>query len=340
MNDISPITYKNAGVDIDAGERAVELIKDKVRRTFSPRVLTDLGGFSGLFTLKDYPAAEPVLVSGTDSVGTKLKIAFMMNKHDTVGIDAVAMCVNDAITCGAQPLFFLDYIGTGKLRPETVSEILDGVVEGCLQARCALIGGEMAEMPGIYAEGEYDLVGFCVGIADRSKIIDGSTIRAGDVVLGLPSSGLHSNGFSLVRKVLFDIHGFEINKKIDELGGKALGEILLTPTRIYVDVIMKLKERFPLRGIAHITGGGLVGNIIRIIPKGLALDIHWGNWTIPPVFGFIQKAGNITDEEMRKVFNLGIGMAIIAEPETAKDIKKYLAAEGRGCYEIGAVQNQ
>ncbi|MEW6201199.1 MAG: phosphoribosylformylglycinamidine cyclo-ligase, partial [bacterium] len=304
-----------------------------------PRVLTDLGGFSGLFSIKDYLADDPVLVSGTDSVGTKLKIAFMMNKHDTIGIDAVAMCVNDVITCGARPLFFLDYIGTGRLSPETINEIIDGVVEGCLQAKCALIGGEMAEMPGIYSEGEYDLVGFCVGIVDRKKIIYGTEIRAGDVILGLPSSGLHSNGFSLVRKVLFDIKGYQVSTQTEDFSCP-LGDVLLEPTRIYVDVIMSLVENFPIHGIAHITGGGLIGNISRIIPLGLTADVQWGNWDIPPIFDFIQREGNISEDEMRTVFNLGVGMAVISSPETADGIIERLGRAGQMCFKIGLVRGK
>lgn len=338
MGKKSP-TYKDSGVDIAAGDLAVERIKEKVRRTFDDRVLTNIGGFGGLYSLKDYPAREPVLVSATDGVGTKLKIAFMMDKHDTVGIDAVAMCVNDVITCGARPLFFLDYIGTGKLKPDVVESIVDGLAEGCIQAGCALIGGEMAEMPGVYSEGEYDLVGFSVGMIDRDGIIDGAAIREGDRVLGLASSGLHSNGFSLVRRVVFEMKKLKPEDRVEDFE-RPLGEVLLEPTRIYAGIVRELTEKFAVRGLAHITGGGLEGNIIRILPPGLAPKLDWGGWDVPPVFNFLQKAGGIEEKEMRKVFNLGIGMAVVVGPDIGDEVAAFLSERDGKCFDIGRVEAQ
>lgn len=333
----TPPTYKDSGVDIAAGDLAVERIKSKVRRTFNSRVMTDIGGFSGLYSLKDYPAKEPVLVSSTDGVGTKLKIAFMLNKHNTIGIDAVAMCVNDIIACGAKPLFFLDYIGTGRLKPDVIESVVEGIVEGCMRAGCALIGGEMAEMPGIYSEGEYDVVGFSVGMVDRDRIIDGRNIAHGDCILGLASSGLHSNGYSLVRRVVFEMNTFSPEDTVEGFE-KKLGEVLLEPTRIYAGIIHELVENFEVAGLAHITGGGLEGNISRILPPGLALKLDWGNWDVPPVFPFIQNAGGIEEEEMRRVFNLGIGMAVVVHPGIKDDVAAFFREKDGECFEIGRVE--
>jgi phosphoribosylformylglycinamidine cyclo-ligase len=333
-----PITYKEAGVDIAAGERAVDMIRDMARSTFSPQVLSGLGGFSGLFSIKELIGDDPVLVSGTDGVGTKLKIAFMTGKHDTVGIDAVAMCVNDVICTGAKPLFFLDYIATCKLLPEQVAAVISGIAEGCRQAGCALVGGEMAEMPGFYAEGEYDIAGFCVGLVDRSKIIDGSGIRAGDVVLGLPSSGVHSNGFSLIRGAVFDAAGLSATDPVPEAGGRPVGEVLLEPTVIYAKIIGALTANVRVKGIAHITGGGLEGNLIRIIPEGLKLNINYGGWERPGVFNFIQRLGGIEEEEMKRVFNLGIGMVVVTAPEDAAAAQKTVGEAGSALLEIGQVE--
>lgn len=333
-----PLTYREAGVDIDAGERAVDLIRDMARSTFTPNVLTGLGGFSGLFSLKDLAGDDPVLVSGTDGVGTKLKLAFLTNKHDTVGIDAVAMCVNDVICTGAKPLFFLDYIAMGRLQPEQVAEVISGIAEGCRQAGSALVGGEMAEMPGFYADGEYDIAGFSVGIVDRSKIIDGSTIKAGDVLLGLPSSGVHSNGFSLVRRVVFEAAGLTVNDPAPEADGRTVGEVLLEPTMIYAKIIGELISKVKIKGIAHITGGGLEGNTSRIIPEGLKLKVDYSSWERPGVFKFIQRLGNVEEEEMKRVFNLGIGMVVVTSPEDITEAVKTAEDAGYKLIEIGRVE--
>ncbi|MFA6448155.1 MAG: phosphoribosylformylglycinamidine cyclo-ligase [bacterium] len=332
-----PLTYREAGVDIGAGERAVDLIRDMARSTFTPQVLSGLGGFSGLFSIKDLVGDDPVLVSGTDGVGTKLKIAFMTGKNGTVGIDAVAMCANDVICTGAKPLFFLDYIAMGRLEPGQVAEVISGIAEGCRQAGCALVGGEMAEMPGFYADGEYDIAGFCVGIVDRAKIIDGSKIKAGDVLLGLRSSGVHSNGFSLVRKIVFDAGGLGVGDPVPEENNRTVGEVLLEPTIIYADIIGSLMSKVDLKGIAHITGGGLEGNIIRIIPGGLKIEIDYGAWERPGVFKFLQRLGGVEEQEMRKVFNLGIGMVCIVAPEEVGAAKKAADEKKIGIVEIGRV---
>ena len=318
------ITYKDSGVDIRAGEHAVDIIKSITRSTFTDNVISDIGGFGGLFSMKGLGGDDPVLVSGTDGVGTKLKIAFMSGKHDTIGIDAVAMCVNDVICSGAKPLFFLDYLAMGKLYPEQVKDIINGIGDGCRQAGCALIGGEMAEMPGFYQDGEYDIAGFCVGVVDRSKIIDGSRIRTGDVLVGLPSSGLHSNGYSLVRKAIFELGGYKINDVIDELDGKTIGEVMLEPTKIYVKQIESAVNSGLVKGIAHITGGGLWGNIDRVIPDGLSFYIDWCAWKKPDVFQFIKKVGNISSKEIRQVFNCGIGMVLVVDNEGLDNILSML----------------
>lgn len=328
------LTYAAAGVDIDAGNRAVELMRASVKSTFRPGVLTDIGGFGGLFALDTGRYREPVLVSGTDGVGTKLRVAMMMDKHDTIGIDAVAMCVNDILAQGAEPLFFLDYLAVGKMMPEKVAGIVAGVAEGCRRAGCALIGGETAEMPGFYGEDEYDIAGFAVGVVDRSQIIDGASIRPGDVLLGLPSSGLHSNGFSLVRKVLFEIAGYGVDTYIGELG-RTVGEELLEPTRIYVKSLLPVLER--VRGIAHITGGGLTENIPRVLPEGVAAVIDDRSWRKPFVFDLIQQAGGIDDEEMLRTFNNGIGMVLLVRPEEADGLLREMRAGGEEAVVIGEI---
>lgn len=317
------ITYQEAGVDITAGNRAVDLMKADVRKTFRPEVLTEIGNFAGLFALDSKKYQEPVLVSGTDGVGTKLRIAMLCDKHDTIGIDAVAMCVNDILVQGAEPLFFLDYIAVGSLQPEKVASIVRGVAEGCLQSACSLIGGETAEMPGFYAADDYDIAGFAVGVVEKSKIISGANIQAGDLVLGLASSGVHSNGFSLVRKVFFDHAGFTVDQYFPELG-KTLGEELLTPTRIYVRDILPLLAQYLIKGMAHITGGGLIENIPRVLPEGVGVEIDTAAWTAPPIFGLLQKTGNINFVEMNRVFNMGIGMVLIADKDQAAAIQEML----------------
>jgi phosphoribosylformylglycinamidine cyclo-ligase len=320
------LTYKSAGVDIDAGNRFVELIKPHVRSTFRPEVLTDIGGFGGLFNLKG-GYEDPVLVSGTDGVGTKLRVAFMADRHDTVGIDLVAMSVNDIIVTGAEPLFFLDYFATGRLDPERQAAVVAGIAEGCRQAGCALIGGETAEMPGFYAEGEYDLAGFAVGVVDRKKIIDGSTIKPGDLVVGFASTGLHSNGYSLARKVFFDKLGLKVDSHVPELG-KTAADALLTPTRIYVRSILGLRKDFGIKGLAHITGGGITENLPRVLPQGCRASIKKGSWDVLPVFRFIQEKGNVDEDEMYRDFNMGIGMMAVVD---AADAGRFVeAATGFG----------
>lgn len=327
--------YKAAGVDVEAGYEAVRLMRSDVKRTFRPEVLTDIGGFGGLFSLDKSKYEEPVLVSGTDGVGTKLKIAFLMDKHDTIGIDAVAMCVNDIICGGAEPLFFLDYIALGKNRPEKVAQIVKGVAEGCIMSGCSLIGGETAEMPGFYPEEEYDIAGFAVGVVDRKKIIDGKNITAGDKLIGLASSGLHSNGYSLVRKLLNptreNIHGYV------EQCCSSLGEELLKPTRIYVKTILQLKEKFMIKGISHITGGGFIENIPRMIPEGCRVKINLGTWPVPPVFSLLQKIGELSVRSIYNTFNMGIGMVLAVDPEIAGNVLQTLKTLGEKSYIIGEV---
>lgn len=317
------ITYQEAGVNIEAGNKAVDLMKADVKRTFRPEVLTDIGNFAGLFALDKQKYQEPVLVSGTDGVGTKLRLAMMLDKHDTIGIDAVAMCVNDILVQGAEPLFFLDYIAVGVLKPDKVAEIVRGVTEGCLQAGCSLIGGETAEMPDFYAKDDYDIAGFAVGIVEKSKIITGKTIQAGDVVLGLPSSGVHSNGFSLVRKICFDHAGYSVDQYFPELG-KTLGEELLTPTRIYVREVLPLLEKDLIKGMAHITGGGLIENIPRILPAGLGVELRDSAWEKPAIFQLLKQAGGVDFIEMNRVFNMGIGLVMICSSEQAETIMRHL----------------
>ncbi|MFD0694391.1 phosphoribosylformylglycinamidine cyclo-ligase [Paenibacillus sp. GCM10027628] len=328
--------YKKAGVDIAAGNEAVERMKKHVKRTFRPEVLTDLGGFGGLFGLNKDKYEEPVLVSGTDGVGTKLKIAFAMDKHDTIGIDAVAMCVNDIIVQGAEPLFFLDYLACDRVVPEKIEAIVKGIADGCAQSGCALIGGETAEMPGMYASGEYDIAGFTVGIVDKKKIIDGTTIRPGDVVLGLASSGVHSNGFSLVRKLLLEDKGYTLQGHVEELGDK-LGNVLLEPTRLYVKPVLGMLEEVSIKGMAHITGGGFIENIPRVLPDGVNVEIQYGSWPILPIFSLMQREGGISNNDMFRTFNMGIGMVIIVG---ADDAEKAIAAaekQGEKVYRLGVV---
>jgi len=314
------MTYKKAGVDVDAGNRAVHLMKSYVESTFGSEVIGSIGGFGGLFKLDMAKYREPVLVSGTDGVGTKLKLAFYMDKHDTVGIDCVAMCVNDILVLGAKPLFFLDYIALGRLIPEKVAEIVKGVAEGCRQAGCALLGGETAEMPGMYEEDEYDLAGFAVGIVDSEKIVNGAAIKEGDIVIGLSSSGLHSNGYSLARKVLLDGNIKKLDEYVPELG-KTLGEEMLTPTKIYKNILDGLTV-YDIHGMAHITGGGLVENLPRILPEGLEFKINKSSWEIPPIFEMIKKVGHIDDEEMYRAFNMGIGFVLVLPEEQADAVIK------------------
>lgn len=329
-------TYRDAGVDIDAGDEFVDRIKPLVRSTFRPEVLTDLGGFGGLFSFQAGKYKEPVLVSGTDGVGTKLKIAFMMDKHDTVGIDLVAMCVNDIAVSGAEPLFFLDYFATGKLSVSTAQEVIKGIAEGCRQAECALIGGETAEMPSFYPDGEYDLAGFAVGAVDRSKIIDGKTIAAGDAVIGLASSGLHSNGYSLARRVLFEQAKLTVASRLPELNGP-LGEVLLTPTKIYAKQIFALVEQFPIKGIAHITGGGMTENLPRVLPNGVRARISRSAWSVPPIFDVMRRSGRIDREEMYRVFNMGIGLILVVSPDSMPGILARSAALGEQGWQIGEI---
>lgn len=331
------LTYADAGVDIDAGAEAVELMKQYVKRTFRPEVLTELGGFGGLFSLDTARYKNPVLVSGTDGVGTKLMVAFKMNKHDTIGIDAVAMCANDILVQGAEPLFFLDYLAVGKLVPERVADIVKGIAEGCRQAGCALIGGETAEMPGFYPPDEYDVAGFVVGVVDRDKIIDGSRIAIGDAVIGLPSSGLHSNGYSLARKVLLEVSGYQIDTYVEELG-HTVGEEMLEPTRIYVRQLLPLLQKYEIRGMAHITGGGLTENIPRILPEDKKVILDPNAWPGKPVFKLIQRIGRIETAEMNKTFNMGIGMVLVVPQDQATGVIEDLEAVGEKAYLIGRVE--
>ncbi|AFV03214.1 Phosphoribosylformylglycinamidine cyclo-ligase [Dehalobacter sp. UNSWDHB] len=327
------ITYKDAGVDIQAGNDAVEKIKPAVAATWRPGVLGGLGGFGGLFSLDLQKYSDPVLVSGTDGVGTKLRLAFQLDKHDTIGQDAVAMCVNDVLVQGAEPLFFLDYLAVGKLVPERIASIVGGVAEGCRLAGCALIGGETAEMPGFYVEEEYDIAGFAVGAVNRDKLIDGSDIREGDILLGLKSSGLHSNGFSLVRKIFAE---YPLDKVFPELG-RSLGEVLITPTRIYVKSVLALLDKIAVPGMVHITGGGLTENVPRVLSSGLGTEIVTSAWQVPPVFELMQKLGNVEDEEMLRTFNMGIGFVLIIHPEDEKQAMDILAANGEEPIRIGSV---
>jgi len=327
--------YKSAGVDLHAGYEAVSRMKRHIAKTKIPGVIGELGGFGGLFDLSGQNLKEPVLVSGTDGVGTKLMLAFQLDKHDTIGIDAVAMCANDIITVGAKPLFFLDYIACGKLSPQQIEDIVAGVSEGCVQAACALIGGETAEMPGMYQENEYDIAGFCVGAVEKADMITGSAIVSGDVLIGLPSSGVHSNGFSLVRKLITDCD-LSLHETYAGLD-KSLGETLLTPTRIYVKPILHLLQECPPKGMAHITGGGFFENIPRVLPSGLGVSIRRGTWDIPPIFSFLQEKGKLDAEEMYHVFNMGIGMMLVVSKGDADRALACLEAQGEDARIIGEI---
>ncbi len=331
------LTYKKAGVDINEGERFVRMIKPLVRRTFRPEVVTDIGSFGAFFKLDTRKYKEPILVSGTDGVGTKLKIAFMTGRHDTVGIDLVAMCVNDILTSGAEPLFFLDYFATGRLKPESAAEVIRGITNGCLEAGCSLVGGETAEMPGFYARGEYDLSGFAVGVVERRKLIDGNRIKDGDSLIGIPSSGLHSNGYSLARKVLFDSKRMSTKKVLPEIG-VSLGEELLKPTIIYVKAFKAIKDKVDVKGMAHITGGGIPGNLPRIFPKGLGAVLDKGSWPEPAIFSVIRKAGNVPEEDMKRTFNMGLGLIVVVSGKEGKKVLAALRKKGFGAYMIGSVK--
>ena len=336
MKNSQSEAYAKAGVDITAGYRAVELMKQHIARTMTSGVSSDIGGFGGLFELDLEGITRPVLVSGTDGVGTKLKIAFLMDKHDTVGIDCVAMCVNDIICCGAKPLFFLDYIACGKNVPERIADIVKGVCDGCVQAGAALIGGETAEMPGFYPVDEYDLAGYCTGIVDKARIVDNKTMRAGDVVIALPSSGVHSNGFSLVRKV-FDVENADLKTPLPDLGNKSLGETLLTPTKIYVKPVLALLEKVKVKGISHITGGGFYENIPRSIPDGLGAVIERKSVRLLPIFDLIAKVGGIGERDMFNTFNMGVGMSIVVAEKDVDNALDVLPVNGEDAYVIGTI---
>ena len=336
MSKSHSASYAAAGVDIEAGYKAVELMKTHIARTLTSGVCSDVGGFGGLFELDVKGMERPVLVSGTDGVGTKLKLAFLMDKHDTVGIDCVAMCVNDIICCGAKPLFFLDYIACGKNEPERIARIVSGVAEGCVQSGAALIGGETAEMPGFYPADEYDLAGFSVGVVDKCKVLDNSSMRPGDAVIALPSSGVHSNGFSLVRKV-FDVENSDIKSPVAALGGKSIGETLLTPTKIYVKPMLALFEAVKVKGVSHITGGGFYENIPRSIPQGLGAKIEKSAVRVLPIFDLIAKTGNIPERDMFNTFNMGVGMSVVVAAEDADKALQVLRANGEDAYIIGSI---
>ena len=330
------LTYKKAGVDIDEGERFVKIITPLVRTTFRKGVMADIGSFGAFFKLDVRKYKEPVLVSGTDGVGTKLNIAFMTGRHETVGIDLVAMCVNDILTSGAEPLFFLDYFATGKLKPESAAAVVRGIAEGCRQAGCALVGGETAEMPGFYKIGEYDLSGFAVGVVDRKKVIDGRRIRPGDALIGLSSSGLHSNGYSLARKVLFEHKKLRQGQRLAGLE-LPLGQELLRPTRIYVKAFEAIKEKVDVKGMAHITGGGIPGNLPRIFPKGVGARLFAGSWPEQPLFGLIGRYGNVPEEDMRRTFNMGIGFIMAVNAESKDKAIGILRKKGFPAYFIGEI---
>ncbi|MDY0292123.1 MAG: phosphoribosylformylglycinamidine cyclo-ligase [Desulfuromonadaceae bacterium] len=330
------VTYKDAGVDIDAGNRLVDMIKPMVKSTSRPEVLTEIGGFGGLFSFQADKYKKPTLVSATDGVGTKLKLAFDTGKHDTVGIDLVAMCVNDIIVQGAEPLFFLDYLATGKLSPEKAATVVGGIAEGCRQAGCALIGGETAEMPGFYPDDEYDLAGFCVGAVDNDLIINGSDVVAGDIIIGIGSSGLHSNGFSLARKIFFDIMGLSVNDTVEGLE-QPIGLELLTPTKIYVKSVLNLIRDFKIKSISHITGGGILENIPRCLPQSCTAKIDPTSWDKPKIFDIMKKAGNIEENEMYRTFNNGIGMVLVVPKEQHQDIMQRLRDLNERAWVIGEI---
>lgn len=329
-------SYKAAGVDITAGYKAVELMKAHIARTMTSGVMGDIGGFGGLFELDMTGITKPVLVSGTDGVGTKLKLAFLMDKHDTVGIDCVAMCVNDIICVGAKPLFFLDYIAVGKNFPEKIASIVSGVAEGCVQSGASLIGGETAEMPGFYPEDEYDLAGFAVGVVDKDKILNNKTIKEGDVILALPSSGVHSNGFSLVRRAL-DVENADIKTPLERLGGKSIGEALLAPTKIYVKPMLALFEEVTVKAVSHITGGGFYENIPRSTPKGFGAKINKASLRTPAIFDLIMEKGNIPERDMFNTFNMGVGMSVVVAKEDAEKAIEVLKANGEDAYIMGEI---
>lgn len=331
--------YQQAGVDIEAGYKAVERMKKHVQRTNRLGVLGQLGGFGGVFDLSQLQLQEPVLVSGTDGVGTKLKLAFMMERHDTIGVDCVAMCVNDIVVQGAEPLYFLDYLAVGKNRPKKIEEIVSGIADGCEQAGCALIGGETAEMPGLYEQDEYDLAGFAVGACEKAKFITGETIQEGDVLIGLASSGIHSNGYSLVRKIFFDQHSFSLNAKLPELS-QPLGEELLTPTRIYVQSVLAALQQFEIKGMSHITGGGFIENIPRMLPEGLGAIILNESWPILPIFHALEKYGELDQKEMFNIFNMGIGFVVAVRAKDADQAIKTFIEHGEKAYKIGVVTKE
>jgi phosphoribosylformylglycinamidine cyclo-ligase len=329
-------TYADAGVDIDKANKLVDAIGEIAKQTARAGVMSDIGGFGGLFSLNLANLERPVLVSSTDGVGTKLKIAFMLDKHDTVGIDLVAMCVNDIIVQGAKPLFFLDYLSMGKLDNQRATDVIKGIAQGCKQAQCALLGGETAEMPGFYQTNEYDLAGFVVGVVDNSKIIDGTEIRVGHKLVGIASSGLHSNGYSLVRKICFEVLKLKVDQHVPELG-KTIGEELLSPTKIYAATISGLLKDLPIHGIAHITGGGISDNIVRIVPQACSILIRDESWDIPPIFPFLQQAGNISAKEMARTFNMGIGMILVVPDYAVMDIMQRIEAMNEQAYMIGEI---
>lgn len=330
-------TYKEAGVDIEAGNSFVQKIKPLVKSTFRPEVMAEIGGFGGLFSLNTAKYKNPVLVSGTDGVGTKLKLAFLADRHDTVGIDLVAMCVNDIVVQGAEPLFFLDYLATGRLDPDKAAQVVTGIAEGCRQAGCALIGGETAEMPGFYADGEYDIAGFTVGVVERDQIIDGSTITVGNKLIGIASSGLHSNGYSLARRIIFDRMGLDVDAPLSGCS-KTVAEELLTPTRIYVKSVLNLLKDFRINGIAHITGGGLLENVPRVLPNGCAAHFELSSWAMPSIFTTLQEAGNVEQAEMYRTFNMGIGMVLAVAVADVDDILSRLNGLGEQAWLIGEVK--
>ena len=334
---MSKLTYKKAGVDIEEGDKFVRMIAPVVKKTFRPEVMGGIGSFGSLFRLDTAKYKNPVLVSGTDGVGTKLKIAFMTGVHDTIGIDLVAMCVNDILTSGAEPLFFLDYFATGKLNAEDSLSVVEGIARGCEMAGASLVGGETAEMPGFYSDGEYDLSGFAVGVVDQDRIIDGSTVEEGDVVIGLPSSGVHSNGFSLVRKVFFDKMKMGVDTRLDELEG-TLGEELLKPTNIYVKQILELLDTVPVKAMAHITGGGITGNLPRVLPDGLSARIDVSRWPELPVFSLIRKLGEVPEDDMRRTFNMGIGFTIVVKPDFVNKVLETFREKSYDCYDIGIIE--
>ncbi|HKY43766.1 MAG TPA: phosphoribosylformylglycinamidine cyclo-ligase [Pyrinomonadaceae bacterium] len=331
-----PISYSDAGVDIDAATRATDRIKELARRTFNKRTLSDIGSFGGMFDGAFPDMAQPVLVASADGVGTKLKIAFATGVHNTVGRDLVNHCINDILVQGARPLFFLDYIATGKLSPDVVASIIEGVTNGCRENGCVLLGGETAEMPGFYQDGEYDIAGFIVGAVDRDKIIDGKTIAAGDVLLALPSAGLHTNGYSLARKLFFEVARYEPHTNVPELAMSA-GEALLLPHLSYLKPLDGLLDKGVVKGLAHITGGGLTDNIPRILPEDTAVQIEKESWNIPPLFDLLRRLGNVSDKEMYRTFNMGVGMVIVCSSDDAETIKTHLRNERETCYEIGKV---